>query len=239
MFCRGIFKEDGLEYEGLIKSIESTNDGQYAVVEFIGYGNQECLWLQDLLESNGEDARQKQNKEANGEIIVNGQDLPDAKVTTVVLEHEQPRQDTIEKSDNNPPTWQEGKFCRGIFKQDGLEYEGIIKSIESTDDGQYALVEFVGYGDEQAIWLQDLMESLGEETRQKQIKEANGETFVDGKDVQTNGTEPDTAEKTSSKEKEIESGIKKDTNSSKDELHVNDDIINNNIKPLGKLNQHI
>ena len=84
MFCRGIFKDDGLVYEGVIKSIESTEDGQYAVVEFIGYGNQECIWLQDLLNSNGEKARQKQNKEAIGEAVVNGQDVPDAKITGVV-----------------------------------------------------------------------------------------------------------------------------------------------------------
>jgi hypothetical protein len=50
MFCRGIYKEDGLEYEGLITSVESTDDGQYALVEFVGYGNQETLWLQELLE---------------------------------------------------------------------------------------------------------------------------------------------------------------------------------------------
>ena len=49
MFCRGVYKEDGLEYEGLIMSVESTDDGQYAVVEFVGYGNQETLWLQELL----------------------------------------------------------------------------------------------------------------------------------------------------------------------------------------------
>ena len=57
-------EKSGLDYEGIIKSIESTDDGQYAVVEFIGYANQECIWLQDLLKSNGEEARQKQNKEA-------------------------------------------------------------------------------------------------------------------------------------------------------------------------------
>ena len=49
MFCRGVYKEDGLEYEGVIMSVESTDDGQYAVVEFVGYGNQETLWLQELL----------------------------------------------------------------------------------------------------------------------------------------------------------------------------------------------
>ena len=51
MFCRGIYKRDGLEYEGIVKSIASTDDGEYAVVEFIGYGNEEpiCYTCQDLL----------------------------------------------------------------------------------------------------------------------------------------------------------------------------------------------
>ena len=49
MFCRGVYKEDGLEYEGVIMSVESTDDGKYAIVEFVGYGNQETLWLQELL----------------------------------------------------------------------------------------------------------------------------------------------------------------------------------------------
>ena len=69
MFCRGVFKEDGLEYEGVVKSIASTDDGQYAVVEFVGYGNQEAIWFQDLLKSHGEKARQKQTKEALGEQV--------------------------------------------------------------------------------------------------------------------------------------------------------------------------
>ena len=65
-----------------------------------------------------------------------------------------------------------GMFCRGIYKQDGLEYEGIVKSIASTDDGEYAVVEFIGYGNEEPIWFQDLIESKGEEARDKQRKEA-------------------------------------------------------------------
>ena len=58
---------------GVIKSIETSGDGQYTIVQFIGYGNEESIWVQDLLESGGEEARQKQNKEALGEeVLVNG-----------------------------------------------------------------------------------------------------------------------------------------------------------------------
>ena len=39
MACRGVYSEDGLEYEGEIIAIESTEEGhQYATVRFIGYG---------------------------------------------------------------------------------------------------------------------------------------------------------------------------------------------------------
>ena len=59
--------------KGVIKSIETSGDGQYTIVQFIGYGNEESIWVQDLLESGGEGARQKQNKEALGEeVVVNG-----------------------------------------------------------------------------------------------------------------------------------------------------------------------
>ena len=59
--------------KGVIKSIETSGDGQYTIVQFIGYGNEESIWVQDLLESGGEEARQKQTKEALGEeVVVNG-----------------------------------------------------------------------------------------------------------------------------------------------------------------------
>ena len=67
MFCRGVYQEDGIEYEGIVKSIASSDGGDYAVVQFIGYGNEEPFWFQDLLESKGEEAREKQRKEALGE----------------------------------------------------------------------------------------------------------------------------------------------------------------------------
>ena len=59
--------------KGVIKSIDTSGDGQYTIVQFLGYGNEESIWVQDLLQSAGEGARQKQTKEALGEeVVVNG-----------------------------------------------------------------------------------------------------------------------------------------------------------------------
>ena len=50
-------------------------------------------------------------------------------------------------------------------------YQGIIKIIDKTvDDHQYASVQFLGYGNEESVWLLDLMESKGEEWREWQMK---------------------------------------------------------------------
>jgi len=156
MFCRGIYKQDGLEYEGIVKSIASTDDGEYAVVESIGYGNEEPIWFQDLIGSKGEEARDKQRKEASEE-----------ETPTVISE------DTKEQSEAVEDGPREGWYCRGIYKEDGLEYEAVVKSIETTNVGSYAVVEFLGYGNQQPIWFQEILPSKGDEARQKQMEEAN------------------------------------------------------------------
>jgi len=172
MFCRGVYQEDGIEYEGIVKSIASSDGGDYAVVQFIGYGNEEPFWFQDLLESKGEEAREKQRKEALGEENVPVDNLID-------IEEETPK---------------EGWFCRGVYTEDGLEYEGVVKSIASTNVGSYAVVQFLGYGNEQPIWFKDILKSHGEEARKKQMMEA-GVVDVDETMVQTANKEPMTTEK--------------------------------------------
>ena len=43
--------------------------------------------------------------------------------------------------------WKIEMACRGIYSEDGREYEGEIIGIESTEEGhQYANVRFIGYG---------------------------------------------------------------------------------------------
>ena len=41
-------------------------------------------------------------------------------------------------------SWKAGMFCRSIWKSNGLEYEGLIKSIDMHDDQQYAFVQYLG-----------------------------------------------------------------------------------------------
>ena len=68
MFCKAIYSEDGVEYEGEITAIESDDSGQqYVVVKFVGYGNEDSCWLNDLLPSSGEEARKAQMKAAGVE----------------------------------------------------------------------------------------------------------------------------------------------------------------------------
>merc|ERR1712212_776653 len=90
MFCRGIYSQDGLEYEGIVKSIETSDNGQYAVVEFIGYGNQEPFWFPDLLKSKGEDAREKQTKEALEDVPVVGEDAKETVEEKPIDENDTP-----------------------------------------------------------------------------------------------------------------------------------------------------
>ncbi len=66
--------------------------------------------------------------------------------------------------------WQVGDHCRAVFTEDSLEYEGTITLIGDTDDGKYAVVTYLGYGNEESVWFQDLMESNGEEARKEQLK---------------------------------------------------------------------
>ena len=68
--------------------------------------------------------------------------------------------------------WKAGMFCRSTWKSNGLEYEGIIKSIDMLDDRHYAFVQYLGK-DLFKIWTEHLTQShfmkfkLREHTRRK------------------------------------------------------------------------
>lgn len=63
-------------------------------------------------------------------------------------------------------------FCRAIFSEDGLEYEGEIKEMNFADEHKYAIVEFLGYGNQEPVWTDQLMDSAGAKARKAQIDEA-------------------------------------------------------------------
>jgi len=68
--------------------------------------------------------------------------------------------------------WKSGNYCRAIYSEDACEYEAKILDILADENSNpYANVEFVGYLNQDVIWLEDLMESKGEEARKKQAEE--------------------------------------------------------------------
>merc|ERR1712223_1202659 len=68
--------------------------------------------------------------------------------------------------------WKSGNYCRAIYSEDACEYEAKILDILADENSNpYANVEFVGYLNQDGIWLEDLMESKGEEARKKQAEE--------------------------------------------------------------------
>ena len=66
-------------------------------------------------------------------------------------------------------------FCRAIFSEDGLEYEGEIKEMNFADEHKYAIVEFLGYGNQEPVWTDQLMDSAGAKARKAQIDEGGSD----------------------------------------------------------------
>ena len=66
-------------------------------------------------------------------------------------------------------SWKVGHHCRAVYEKDGLEYEGTVVQIDQHSTGrQFAVIEFVYYGNIQSTWVDELLPSHGEEARQKQ-----------------------------------------------------------------------
>lgn len=81
----------------------------------------------------------------------------------------QPEASDSEASDSNKG-FKVGDLVRATYDVDGLDYEAEIKSI---DDGAGAcVVKYIGYNNEQTVRLEDLIDSWGEEERNKQHQDA-------------------------------------------------------------------
>ena len=140
--CRAVLSEDNIEYEGTVKKIE--DDGVNCLVHFIGLNKDEAKALTSLKSSAGSEARAQQR--ASNQFKVES---------------------------NTSEEWKEGSNVRAVYPEDGLEYEGVIVSIGATEGGdKYATIKFLGYGNEESVWFQDILASRGEEARAQQIKDA-------------------------------------------------------------------
>merc|ERR1712223_1388277 len=82
-YCRAIYSEDACEYEAKILDIlADENSNPYANVEFVGYLNQDVIWLEDLMESKGEEARKKQAEECGMDVINTLDEVDQNKIET-------------------------------------------------------------------------------------------------------------------------------------------------------------
>ena len=154
--CRGEWDEDKNEYEGQISAIydtEGKNQEKYAEVIFLGYGNTGTIWVSQLLPSKGKAARIKQCSDAGVGPIPQDQEGGDQV--------------------DSAPKFNIGDSCRGVWSEDQNEYEATISSIDKADDGQLvANVTFIGYGNEDRIYVSQLLASHGPDARNQQLAEA-------------------------------------------------------------------
>ena len=160
--CRAVFQEDGVEYEGTIRSIDTDGEGnRYANILYIGFENEETQWLDELKPSQGEAARDAQVREATGGGGAEADAVAEKKDAVVAAGKKE---------------WAVGEFCRATFTEDGTEYEGKLTSIEVDSDGnKYGIVCYLGFENEETQWLDDLKPSQGDEARSKQIRDAKGD----------------------------------------------------------------
>ena len=177
-----MYSVDGLEYKGEVIS-EAANcpdSGRaYVTVRFSGYGNEETIWVDQLLPSQGEEAVKDQEKRAAG----GGEEAqPEEKAKAVSNMSIGLWQIVVNviplKEPSSPETWALGSHCRTIFSVDGMEYEGDIATAPEVDPEsgrQYATIRFIGFGNEETIWLDQLLPSQGDAARKDQEARAKAD----------------------------------------------------------------
>lgn len=84
-----------------------------------------------------------------------------------------------------------GDFVRATYDVDGIDYEAEIISIGDSNDS--CMVKFIGYNNEQSVQLADLIDSWGEDERNKQLDEADtDDTEIPNDEVTSNTNQAST-----------------------------------------------
>lgn len=84
-----------------------------------------------------------------------------------------------------------GDFVRATYDVDGIDYEAEIISIGDSNDS--CMVKFIGYNNEQRVQLADLIDSWGEDERNKQLDEADtDDTEIPNDEVTSNTNQAST-----------------------------------------------
>ena len=171
-YCSAIFTVDNAEYEAIIEDIKETEAGdRYADIRFLGYDDHQNVWLTDLMPSRGEAKRR-------GQLGMPSD--PEAKEDSAT-ETEPEVNGEVDKSEFGQ-AFKVGDFARAIYAVDGQEYEVRVDDI-NTGESQASVV-FLGYGNCENVWLQDLKPSQGAKARNQQ------ETVATGGNTTVEATEP-------------------------------------------------
>ncbi len=106
-FCRAVYSLDEKEYEGRLLSRDEDAEGNaYGVVEFVGYKNQETVWVDNLLPSRGERARARQEEDAEGAANL---------------------------EEGGGGEFKAGDPCVALYSADNTLYEGTLMDVEKDD----------------------------------------------------------------------------------------------------------
>ena len=89
-------------------------------------------------------------------------------------------EETIWLEDLQPPkqdnlVWRVNNFCRAKWSEDEVIYESKIIEIADHDGKMYAVVEFLGYGNQDSVYLTDLMPTEGDNARKAQLEASQAE----------------------------------------------------------------
>ena len=93
----------------------------------------------------------------------------ESKATKVEANDTKVESNEVEKSEPQKE-WKINDFCRAKYIEDDQVYEAQIIAFEESAGHPYAVIKFLGYGNDDNIWIENLMESLGEEIRNEQIQ---------------------------------------------------------------------
>ena len=107
--------EDGNEYEAEVKFIGESEGFEYATVVFTEYGNEETVWLKEL---------------------------------KPIVKPNEPKADESKAAIPSPApdgSWKVGDFCRAVYSEDGVEYEGKVTSSGESEGHQYFVVQVRRY----------------------------------------------------------------------------------------------
>ena len=156
------------------------------MVRFAGYGNEETVWLDDIIDSHGDEVWQKQVKDGGAAEEVEEKQAVAAAVDEVeetlvgavaalTAEKDASLAVPIAVVTARKKEWAVGEYCRATFTEDGIEYEGKLTSIEESDGNKYGIVLYLGFENQETQWLENLKPSEGAAARTKQICDAKGD----------------------------------------------------------------